>query len=123
MCMVSAGMTGISVGDAAGFLREFESKLSGFDFACVCVFCQLCDPHVVSVAGLIFHLREDAGGVLSKYGVECDQRLQYSAPLELVQAPHAVENGREWRLFDWRQIVCFEGLLCSIEDVLGVAPT
>ena len=97
---------------------EGESDLSGLYLAGVGIVRQLCDPHVVGVAGLVLHLREDAGGVLSKDGVECDQGLEHSAPLELVQAPHAVENGGEWRSLYGRKFTGLEGFLGAIKDVL-----
>ena len=69
------------------------------------------------MAGLVLHLGEDTGGVLAKDGVEGDQRLENGAPFELIQSPHAVEDGGERRLLDRGEVSGFEGLFGAIEDV------
>jgi hypothetical protein len=114
----AARVTGISVGGAAGLTRKVKRKLSGFDFACVCVLCQFRHAEMVVVPGLILHVGEDAAGILAKNRIECDQWLKDGAPFELIEPTHTVENCGEWRLLDWGQIARFEGLFGSIEYVL-----
>src|SRR5438270_7187924 len=113
----AARVTGISLGSAAGLTRQVKGEPSSFDFAGVCVFCQFSDPQMIVVSGLVFHVGEDATGVLPEDGVEGDQWLENSAPFELVQAPHTMENCGERRLLDWGQTACFESLLGSIQYV------
>ena len=116
-----ARVTGISIGNMAGLARKVEGELSGLDLACVCVLREFGHTQMVMVAGLVLHLGEDAAGILAKNCIERDERLENSAPLELVQPPHAVEDGRERRLFDRRQIACFEGLFGSIQYVFELS--
>ena len=102
---------------AAGFACEVQGDLGGLDFACVGVVGEFGDSHVVVVAGLVFHVREDVGGILAEDRVECDERLEDVAPLELIEAAHAVENCGEGRLFDRREWAGSEGFVGAIEDV------
>jgi hypothetical protein len=87
VCVARVGVVGLS-----GLPGEIESELRGFDLARVGMARQFGDSHVIGVASFVFHLREDAAWVLSKDGVECDERLKHDAPFELIQTPHAMED-------------------------------
>ena len=88
----AARVAGIVVGGAARLVCEFERDLSRLDFAGIGALGEFGDAHVIGVAGLVFHVGEDVRGVLTEDCVEGDQGLEHSAPFELVEAPHAVED-------------------------------
>ncbi len=89
---VAAGLAWVGVRCLGRLAGEVEGDLCGFDFAGVGVAGQLGDTKVIDVASLVFHEGEDTDGVLAEDGVEGDEGLEDGAPLELVEATHAVER-------------------------------
>jgi hypothetical protein len=72
---------------------------------------------VIVVAGFVFHAGEDVCRVLAKDGVEGDERLKDVAPLELIEATHAVEDCGEGRLFNGWEWTGGKGLFGAVENV------
>jgi hypothetical protein len=60
---------------------------------------------------------EDVCGILAEDGVEGDEGLEDVAPLELIEAAHAVEDRGEGRLFDGWERARGECLFSAVEDV------